>query len=115
MSSKSEAIRERNAFSLADLYGEDTSPDAADADMVAFERSMDDMLPALLSVNAEKTGLSTDLLRKKLVVAAKGSAKTDEIALVEHIVLVENSGMHRDSETRPRRNKPVFASRFKSK
>ncbi|RRO08386.1 hypothetical protein [Pectobacterium aquaticum] len=111
MSSKSEAIRERNAFSLADLYGEDISPDAADADMVAFERSMDDMLPALLSANAEKTGLATDLLRKKLVVAAK----TDEIALVEHIVLVENSGMHRDSETRRRRNKPVFASRFKSK
>ncbi|WP_434998473.1 hypothetical protein ACRQTN_07095 [Pectobacterium brasiliense] len=114
MSSKSEAMRERNAFSLADLYGEDIFPDAADADMVAFERSMDDMLPALLSANAEKTGLS-DLLRKKLVVAAKGSAKTDEIALVEHIVLVENSGMHRDSETRRRRNKPVFASRFKSK
>ncbi|KHT17888.1 hypothetical protein [Pectobacterium brasiliense] len=111
MSSKSEAIRERNVFSLADLYGEDISPDAADADMVAFERSMNDMLPALLSANAKKTSLSIDPLRKKLVVAAK----TDEIALVEHIVLVENSGMHRDSETRRRRNKPVFASRFKSK
>ncbi|MFJ5453696.1 hypothetical protein ACIPT4_11665 [Pectobacterium jejuense] len=111
MSSKSEAIRERNAFSLADLYGEDISPDAADADMAAFERSMDDMLPALLSANAEKTDLTTDPLRKKLAVAAK----TDEIALAEHIVLVESSGMHRDSETRRRRNKPVFSSRFKSK
>lgn len=42
-------------FSLADLYGEDISPDAADADMAAFERSMDDMLPVLLSASAEKT------------------------------------------------------------
>ncbi|APS29418.1 hypothetical protein [Pectobacterium brasiliense] len=75
MSSKSEAIRERNAFSLADLYGEDISPDAADADMVAFERSMDDMLPALLSVNAEKTGLSTDLLRKNLSLPLKVQLK----------------------------------------
>ncbi|MEI7207721.1 hypothetical protein WCT90_04295 [Pectobacterium carotovorum] len=111
MSSKSEVIRERNAFSLAELYGEDISPDASDADMVAFERSMNDMLPALLSANAEKTGLPTVPLSKKLVAAAK----TDEIALVEHIVLVENSGMHRDSETRRRRNKSVFSSRFKSK
>ena len=63
MSSKSETIRERNAFSLADLYGEDISPDAADADMVAFERSMDDLLLALLSAHADKWGPAPDLLR----------------------------------------------------
>ncbi|BES84211.1 hypothetical protein PEC302107_37490 [Pectobacterium araliae] len=112
MSSKSEAIRERNAFSLAELYGEDISPDAANADLLAFERSMDDMLPVLLASDVEKTGLSVEPLRKKFAVAA---AKTDEIVLVEHAVLVENSGVCRDSVPKRQRNKPVFSSKFKSK
>ncbi|KHN54717.1 hypothetical protein [Pectobacterium fontis] len=65
MSSKSETLREEATFSLADLYGEDISPEVANADMSAFERSMDDMLPALLASDADKFAISTETLRKR--------------------------------------------------
>ncbi|ACX88738.1 hypothetical protein F6Q07_04105 [Pectobacterium parmentieri] len=79
MPSKFETLQEETTFSLADLYGDDISPDAAKADMLAFERSMDDMLPALLSSATEKTASTVDTLRKKFAVVAKDSANADEI------------------------------------
>ncbi|KHS67302.1 hypothetical protein H5A33_14370 [Pectobacterium brasiliense] len=84
MPSKFETLQEETTFSLADLYGDDISPDAAKADMLAFERSMDDMLPVLSASSQEKNSTSTDALRKGFAEALLALEKAQtRLAVIE--------------------------------